>query len=110
MRAHAGGAARTVSRGPTRARPRLGHKARRGREEADDVWPPPASDRLGRCARERGWAGAGDEGTREGAEGLPADFAVLGRDESWAGKLAGFGFLLPFFSITIPFLIQPNKN
>jgi hypothetical protein len=22
---------------------------------------------------------------------------VLGRDESWAGKLAGFGFLLPFF-------------
>jgi hypothetical protein len=51
--------------------------------------------------------GAGDEQAREGAEGLPADFAVLGRGEIWAGRLAGF--LLSFFSISIPFLIKTNK-
>jgi hypothetical protein len=81
------GAARTPSRGPIRARPRLGRKARRGHEEADDGWPPPVNDRrrhsLGRWKRMTGGprpSATGGGARRDGGSG-----------PRWAGKFSWVG-------------------
>jgi hypothetical protein len=95
-----------------RARLRLGRELDWRREEETDVRAPRVSERERRHA----WL-AGPEtlaGPRRSSGLNGGDSGALGRGaqagcrRSWPGRLAGF--LLSFFSITIPFPIQTNKT